>query len=491
MNHNRAGSSNWQSAVSGSNPKLATAMEAAMSAGAEVGRVGRRIFQRIWDPEPSNDRTTNEPVWCLGRSYTLDTKEYGSPPPLTSSTPPADTTLDVVVGAAAPVSATTTSIPAVAGGTQTQTQRENLDTPPDSEASSFDSSLAYEEPGQDGGWPPAFLDDFESRIWMTYRTGFEVIPRSADPKATSSLSMRMRLMTSFGDQTGFSSDTGWGCMIRSGQSLLANAMLITRVGRDWRRTTDPNAEREVLALFADDARAPYSLHNFVKHGAIACGKHPGEWFGPSATARCIQALSKQQDSSLRVYLTRDIPEVYEDSFMAIANPDGQQFHPTLILVSTRLGIDKINPIYNEALIATLQMPQSIGIAGGRPSSSHYFIGAQGKWLFYLDPHHPRPLLPYREEPNEYSTEELDSCHTRRLRHLHVEDMDPSMLIGFLIKDEDDWDLWKSSVKHVQGKAIVSVLPHDPERGMGLGRAEAIDEVETLSDEDDTDTILDG
>jgi cysteine protease ATG4 len=42
----------------------------------------------------------------------------------------------------------------------------------------------------------------------------------------------MRLKTSFGEQTGgFSSDTGWGCMIRSGQSLLANAILITRLGR--------------------------------------------------------------------------------------------------------------------------------------------------------------------------------------------------------------------------------------------------------------------
>lgn len=66
---------------------------------------------------------------------------------------------------------------------------------------------------------------------MTYRTGFEVIPRSTDPKAAAALSFAMRLKTSFGDQTGFSSDTGWGCMIRSGQSLLANAILITRLGR--------------------------------------------------------------------------------------------------------------------------------------------------------------------------------------------------------------------------------------------------------------------
>lgn len=126
---------------------------------------------------------------------------------------------------------------------------------------------------------------------------------------------------------------------------------------------------------------------------------------------------------------------------------------------------------------------------GRPSSSHYFVGVQGQWLFYLDPHHTRPALPYREAPQDYTTEELDSCHTRRLRHLHVEDMDPSMLIGFLINDEDDWDMWKSAVKHVQGKAIITVSPYDPERGMGSGRPGAIDEVETLSD-DDADTVLD-
>jgi cysteine protease ATG4 len=40
-------------------------------------------------------------------------------------------------------------------------------------------------------------------------------------------------------------------------------------------------------------------------------------------------------------------------------------------------------------------PQSVGIAGGRPSSSYYFIGVQGDGLFYLDPHHSRPAIPLR------------------------------------------------------------------------------------------------
>lgn len=49
--------------------------------------------------------------------------------------------------------------------------------------------------------------------------------------------------------------------------------------------------------------------------------------------------------------------------MKIAKSDGQTFNPTLILIRTRLGIDKITPIYWDALIAALHMPQSVGIAG--------------------------------------------------------------------------------------------------------------------------------
>lgn len=40
----------------------------------------------------------------------------------------------------------------------------------------------------------------------------------------------------------------------------------------------------------------------------------------------------------------------------------------------------------------------MGIAGGRPSSSYYFVGAQADNLFYLDPHHARPAIPLRPPP---------------------------------------------------------------------------------------------
>ncbi|KAM0322381.1 hypothetical protein ACHAQA_009448, partial [Verticillium albo-atrum] len=200
------------------------------------------------------------------------------------------------------------------------------------------------------------------------------------------------------------------------------------------------------------------------------------------------ALTNTNEPQLRVYSTGDGPDVYEDKFMDIAKSGGDIFHPTLILVSTRLGIDKITPVYWDALIASLQMQQSIGIAGGRPSSSHYFIGAQGSFLFYLDPHHTRPALPYHEDISLYTEADVDSVHSRRLRRLHVREMDPSMLIGFVIQDEDDWEDWKRNVKHVQGKAVIHVADHDPiSHGAAGGRAGAIDEVELLSDDDEDTT----
>lgn len=428
--------------------------------------VGRRIVQMFWDPEPTNDIVRDQPVWCLGSSYKLNNSPSPKPDPSDQSTTETAT-------------ATTTKSPV-------QAPAKLPETPPDSTSSSFDSSLAYEEAPLDGGWPPAFLDDFESRIWMTYRSEFNPIAKSQDPKAISALSFSMRFKTQLSDQPGFASDSGWGCMIRSGQSLLANAIITERLGRTWRRKKHEDQEKKILSLFADDPRAPYSIHNFVRHGETACGKYPGEWFGPSATARCIQALTNANEPSLRVYGTGDGPDVYEDEFMKVARPSGTTFHPTVILIGTRLGIDKITPVYWEALIASLQMPQSIGIAGGRPSSSHYFIGVQGQYFFYLDPHYTRPALPYHENPQEYSQEEVDTCHTRKLRRLHIKEMDPSMLIGFFIRDEEDWKDWRRSVKHVQGKTIIHVSDQNPLAHID----ERVDQVEAMSDDDDDgDTVM--
>ncbi|KAJ6543260.1 hypothetical protein DFH09DRAFT_1088957 [Mycena vulgaris] len=60
----------------------------------------------------------------------------------------------------------------------------------------------------------------------------------------------------------------------------------------------------------------------------------------------------------------------------------------VLLLGIRLGLDGVNPVYYETI-------KSVGIAGGRPSSPYYLVGVQGDGLFYLDPHHSRPAVPFR------------------------------------------------------------------------------------------------
>jgi cysteine protease ATG4 len=67
--------------------------------------------------------------------------------------------------------------------------------------------------------------------------------------------------------------------------------------------------------------------------------------------------------NLGVYVTGDGSDVYEDAFFKIAKPQGADFRPTLLLVGTRLGIDRVTPVYWESLKSVLKLPQSLGIAG--------------------------------------------------------------------------------------------------------------------------------
>ena len=175
-------------------------------ANVDFGRY-KKIVQYFWDPAPTNDATSKSPIWCLGKEY-RPSDGPPAPNPATSSPPGGD-----------PLEPVQDAKPA---------------TPPDSTASSFDSGLAYDEARnaeEDGGWPPSFLDDFEARIWLTYRSNFPAIPKSQDPSALSAMSLTVRIKSQLVDQGGFTSDTGWGCMIRSGQSLLANALVMLRMGR--------------------------------------------------------------------------------------------------------------------------------------------------------------------------------------------------------------------------------------------------------------------
>lgn len=174
----------------------------------DFGRYSKRIVQYFWDPLPANDDPTAAPIWCLGKRYENQVQSHAT----------GGTSSDNAHASGATLSLSSGSEDSSTGGGSAISSRDDTNQP-------------ERDADADGGWPAPFLDDFESRIWLTYRSNFPPIPKSADPKPTTTMSFSDRLKSQLGSQGGFTSDSGWGCMIRSGQSLLANALLILRLGR--------------------------------------------------------------------------------------------------------------------------------------------------------------------------------------------------------------------------------------------------------------------
>lgn len=187
-------------------------------ANVDLGRY-RRFVQMFWDPEPSNDTSSDQPVWCLGCSYRLSDNDTQRLDTVNGDTD--DGTRHSPQGNHSANCPDPDHLPT----------RSAAKTPPGSMPSSLVLPILQEELVRDGSWPKGFLNDFSSRFWMTYRSGFEPIPKSSDPRANTTFSLPMRIKSQLTDQEGFSSDSGWGCMIRSGQSLLANTIGLLNLGR--------------------------------------------------------------------------------------------------------------------------------------------------------------------------------------------------------------------------------------------------------------------
>lgn len=170
----------------------------------------KRIVQYFWDPEPRNDDESKSPVWCLGTRYDSPSKPIETSSTLAEKAKVDKNTIcDVEISKQAPRRAISTSQNGVQAG----------------------SSAVLDRDEGDRDWPKGFLDDFESRLSFTYRSNFSAIKKSPDPKSSNAIALAVRLRSQLVDHGEFTSDTGWGCMIRSGQSLLANALIMLRLGR--------------------------------------------------------------------------------------------------------------------------------------------------------------------------------------------------------------------------------------------------------------------
>jgi len=311
--------------------------------------------------------------------------------------------------------------------------------------------------------------DMASRAWVTYRSGFHPMGPS-----------------------GLTTDAGWGCTIRSGQMLLCNCLLVHLKGREWRRG-DAEADsaevlREVVSLFFDSPqlRHYFSIHNIVKQGR-SFGIVAGHWVGPYVLCQALHKIIKMTSKMVHMnvgdqcpialYLVAEphggIPTLYrsrgaEIAGAAAATPsaavlgsheeeegkeeegteEGEEegqgraeaegngpWKPLLILIPVTLGVTpKINVCYVPQILATLSMPQSVGIIGGKPGKSLYIMGSVGENVLVLDPHTLKPFH------GDYASEEelAESYFCKGFSTMLCRDLDPSLALGFFCRTRADY-----------------------------------------------------
>ncbi|XP_037029682.1 cysteine protease ATG4D [Bradysia coprophila] len=300
-----------------------------------------------------------------------------------------------------------------------------------------------------------FKRDFCSRLWMTYRREFPILNGS-----------------------NYTSDCGWGCMIRSGQMMLAEALIRHFLSRSWRWdaesqihiTHDDNMHRKIIRWFGDSSskNSPFSIHTLVNLGEES-GKRAGDWYGPSSVSHLLRQavkLASQENADfddVNVYVAQDCTVYIQDILDECLVPEpptgpvtpwrkksvetfkhgtsNMHWKSVILLVPLRLGAEKLNPIYGNSLKTLLSTEYCIGIIGGRPKHSLYFVGFQEDKLIHLDPHYCQEMVDVNQD--NFS---VHSFHCKSPRKLKLSKLDPSCCIGFYCQTKNDFDNFVASVQ---------------------------------------------
>jgi hypothetical protein len=270
----------------------------------------------------------------------------------------------------------------------------------------------------------------------------------------------------------WTTDAGWGCMVRSAQMMLAHAWQRALCGASWSelsRQPENQPCHDLIVRWFTDHPLPwhsFGVHHITQRG-VAYGMTPGEWYGPHKVAVVLRDLLAAQmrscdgfmasavatDSTVYVdqihELCADESKVspshpllpadaglrnvrgpvarsdsltgWEDAASAsspVATPDsGTETTPSaepagspepaampwrsslFLQVPLRLGLGaRLDVRFWPGLRRLLSLvPQCLGMVGGTPSHSLFFVGiTPADKLVYLDPHTTQPTPRFKQ-----------------------------------------------------------------------------------------------
>lgn len=239
----------------------------------------------------------------------------------------------------------------------------------------------------------------------------------------------------------FTSDCGWGCMIRSSQMILSKALYRLFYFREkLRGNADKsffrleslkyfieipitkldyceNIIKEYLKIkslsrenqFKYSVIPPFSIKTICALGELY-NKYAGEWFSdvtmpliysvmnntfniiPNCSIIHFQSIIEHKIIIAECFNKVNVSLKNSQEVITFNNQQYIMQKTGIIFVSVRLGINTISPEYYNSIKELFKSKYCIGIIGGKNSSAYYFIGFNQNHFFYLDPHYAQECI---------------------------------------------------------------------------------------------------
>ena len=229
-----------------------------------------------------------------------------------------------------------------------------------------------------------FNDNYYKHIVFSYKKNFEKI-----------------------NGTNITSDKGWGCMIRCGQMILYQGIMMLI-----------NEESEHLKKqFYDANNSYFSIHkicSFKKEINIEID----QWVGPNTMCHLIKKIVNLSPYNDKINIQICNNEIFVNEKIS---------KPTLVFIPLRLGINLIEKKYYHLLFLIFTYTNFVGFIGGSGYQAHYFIGIDNNLdLYYLDPH-------FTQENNQNTT-----YKSKKINKKNIIDLDPNIALCFYAKNQKDY-----------------------------------------------------
>ena len=275
-----------------------------------------------------------------------------------------------------------------------------------------------------------------------------------------------------GNKNNYTSDCGWGCMLRCCQMMLSNALIKLRINELKEKNKEINIKQikqEIIYLFYDKFISIENIHinkklfeiyrNILKRKVTAIeiippysiyiltllGKCPNIFTSDLNMIKTIIKINKIlfNESITMIHFNGTVNKqtIFQnfcekcessiDNDCLIYNKEKYKYKKNgIIFISLRLGLYKIESCFLEMIPKLfINLHNNIGFVSGKKKRAFYFIGLNDKKLIFADPHFNQNL---ETDENNFPSYSINELFLTSIKELSSE-----LTVGVFISSKND------------------------------------------------------